>query len=897
MKTFIEETLDTLLSNPDFNFEKTTFILPSKRAGSFLKEKIKSKVHTTIFMPEVLSTEDFIAQITQLIPLDNTGSIFELYQTYVQTIDKEHQESFDSFYAWAQTLIYDFNEIDRYLIDADHFFNYLSRIQDINHWSKSENQTDLVKNYLWFWKQLPELYKNFTHRIIEDGKAYQGLMYREASEKIVSYLEENTQDYIFIGFNALNTAEQKLIQYILKQNRGKIFWDLDEVFYQNPNHEASLFVRNYVKKWDYFKENPLKDLPRNYEQLKNIQLTGIPKNIGQAKYIAQILKDLPAEEIKQTAVVLNDEGLLPVLLNSLPENVEKINITMGLPLGDTPLASLFESLFKIQEREEDQLYFKWVLEVLKHPFVLQIFALESEQLQKEIIASNLVFINLNKIKSVENSAFSEFLNQAFQLHQSTKSFIQAMLNIIQVLRGKEVDNYALETEYLFHFNALFVQLKNILEEQSTVDHIKVLYKIYRDSLTTKSLDFAGSPFDGLQLMGMLETRVIDYKNVILTSVNEGVLPAGKSSNSFIPYDLKKEYGLPTYKEKDAVYTYHFYRLMQRAENIHILYNTEQDGLNAGEKSRFITQLEVEKKLESTFVNPKVPSISSQLLEIEKTPAVIKKLEKQAAYGFSPSALTTYIRNPLDFYKRYVLGIKEEQEVEETVAANTLGTIIHDSLEQMFLPFVGKEICKEDVEKLVKTSDDEVLKQFKKVYKNAPIHKGKNLLIHEVAKRYLHNFFQFQKNELTQHSVQIISLEAEEKIQVEIPQLQIPVFIKGKVDRLDSLDGIKRIIDYKTGKVEAKDVTIKDWDLLGIDYKFSKAFQVLCYAKMILKDEDYDKAQGGIISFKNLKSGFLELKEGKETLISKETITQFDEVLQNLILEILNPEIPFKEKEV
>lgn len=897
MKTFIEETLDTLLSNPNFNFEKTTFILPSKRAGSFLKEKIKSKVHTTIFMPEVLSTEDFIAQITQLIPLDNTGSIFELYQTYVQTIDKEHQESFDSFYAWAQTLIYDFNEIDRYLIDANHFFNYLSRIQDINHWSKSENQTDLVKNYLWFWKQLPELYKNFTHRIIGDGKAYQGLMYREASEKIVSYLEENTQDYIFIGFNALNTAEQKLIQYILKQNRGKIFWDLDEVFYQNPNHEASLFVRNYVKKWDYFKENPLKDLPRNYEQAKNIQLTGIPKNIGQAKYIAQILKDLPAEEIKQTAVVLNDEGLLPVLLNSLPENVEKINITMGLPLGDTPLASLFEGLFKIQEREEDQLYFKWVLEVLKHPFVLQIFALESEQLQKEIIASNLVFISLDKIKSVENSAFSEFLNQAFQLHQSTKSFIQAMLNIIQVLRGKEVDNYALETEYLFHFNALFVQLKNILEEQSTVDHIKVLYKIYRDSLTTKSLDFAGSPFDGLQLMGMLETRVIDYKNVILTSVNEGVLPAGKSSNSFIPYDLKKEYGLPTYKEKDAVYTYHFYRLMQRAENIHILYNTEQDGLNAGEKSRFITQLEVEKKLESTFVNPKVPSISSQLLEIEKTPAVIKKLEKQAAYGFSPSALTTYIRNPLDFYKRYVLGIKEEQEVEETVAANTLGTIIHDSLEQMFLPFIGKEICKEDVEKLVKASDDEVLKQFKNVYKNAPIHKGKNLLIHEVAKRYLHNFFQFQKNELTQHSVQIISLEAEEKIQVEIPQLQTPVFIKGKVDRLDSLDGIKRIIDYKTGKVEARDVTIKDWDLLGTDYKFSKAFQVLCYAKMILKDEDYDKAQGGIISFKNLKSGFLELKEGKETLISKEMMIQFDEVLQNLILEILNPEIPFKEKEV
>ena len=309
MKTFIEETLDHLLSNPSFDFSKTTFILPSKRAGNFLKQVIKAKVHTTIFMPEVLSTEDFIAQITGLIPLDNTSSIFELYQTYKKTIDKEHQESFDSFYAWAQTLIYDFNEIDRYLIDADHFFSYLSRIQDINHWSKGENQTDLVKNYLWFWKQLPQLYKNFTQHILEEGKAYQGLMYREASEKIGNYVKQTDQNYIFIGFNALNTAEQQLIQHVLKEERGEIFWDVDHAFYHNPNHEASLFIRNYVKNWDYFKENPLQDLPKNYEQPKQIELIGIPKNVGQAKYIAQILKELPPEGISQTAVVLNDEGL------------------------------------------------------------------------------------------------------------------------------------------------------------------------------------------------------------------------------------------------------------------------------------------------------------------------------------------------------------------------------------------------------------------------------------------------------------------------------------------------------------------------------------------------------------------------------------------------------------
>ena len=412
-------------------------------------------------------------------------------------------------------------------------------------------------------------------------------------------------------------------------------------------------------------------------------------------------------------------------------------------------------------------------------------------------------------------------------------------------------------------------------------------------------------------MGMLESRVLDFRNVIVCSVNEGVLPAGKSSNSFIPYDLKCTYKLPTYKEKDAVYTFHFYHLLQRAQKAWLLYNTESDGLNAGERSRFLLQLEMERQpqhqLRHYTVAPKVPAIMQPLQSVPKSPEILQKLKERAGKGFSPSALTTYIRNPLDFYHQYVLGIRDSEEVEETIAYNTLGTVVHQSLETFYKQWLGQELKAEALQEAIKKAPEEVARQFEQEYSREPLTRGKNLLIFEVAKRYVLNFLKMEIRELKGgNRIRIEQVESNLKSQVHIPELNFPVYIHGNVDRVDSYNGLLRIIDYKTGKVLQNQVEIADWSALNTDYnKYGKTFQILTYASMLHDANPFSQAEAGIISFKNLQSGFLKFaqkdKDGKrgvkDSVIDAAVLEAFQEQLKQLIVEICNPDVPFMEKEV
>ncbi|HET8885248.1 MAG TPA: PD-(D/E)XK nuclease family protein, partial [Salinimicrobium sp.] len=439
---------------------------------------------------------------------------------------------------------------------------------------------------------------------------------------------------------------------------------------------------------------------------------------------------------------------------------------------------------------------------------------------------------------------------------------------------------------------------------------KILFGLYKDLIGTTTLDIKGQPFKGLQIMGMLESRVLDFERVIIASVNEGVLPAGKSANSFIPFELKKAYNLPSYKEKDAVYTYHFYHLLQRSADIKLLYNTETDGLNAGEKSRFLIQLEVEKQknhqLETITVSPQVPKIVSTLKQVEKTPDILEKLKSLAESGFSPSALTTYIRNPLDFYTQYILGIRDTDAVEETVAANTLGTAVHNTLEYFYKALAEEKALVTELflKESIKNTPEIVAAQFKEIYTKAPLDKGKNLLIFEVAKRYVINFLKAELNEISLgNETKILQIEADLKKEIFIEGLDFPIFIRGKVDRIDAYNGKTRIIDYKTGKVLQNELEITDWELLTTDYdKYSKPFQVLTYASMV-SGTVAEPMEAGVFSFKNMQAGFLKFSKKDENSKSKnfdineETIEAYSSELKKLILEICNPSIPFIEKEI
>lgn len=922
MTTFIFDVLNDLQNN-NKNLSELTFVLPSKRAGLFLKHQLHKVCQKTIFAPEIISIEEFVEELSGLKTVSNTELLFEFYNTYLALTQKNEADSFEVFTKWAQILLQDFNEIDRYRIPQKKIFDYLSDIKDIehHHWSLEENQTDFIKNYLAFWNKLHSYYNHFSEALKQKHMGYQGLLYREAADNIDQYIEANqNKQHLFLGFNALNTCEETIIQALLKENLADIYWDIDASFFNNTYHDASLFTRQHKKNWPYFKGHDFKWITQNYTQNKNISTFGIPKNIGQAKYIGSLLKELQENNpnLENTAVVLGDENLLIPVLNSIPNGINALNITMGFPLKSIPLAWLFESLFYIHKTPTSNFYFKDVINIISHQFIRPLFYVDHEDFASKLIetidGNNIIYLNAERLKDIAPKCGALidllFSNWDKSIDLALKN-CSALIHTIKHYLDEDKDANLLALEYLYRFNELFNELINLNSKYEHITDISTLFGIYKELLSSETLDFQGEPLQGLQVMGMLESRVLDFETVIISSVNEGVLPSGKSNNSFIPFDLKIENKLPTYKEKDAVYTYHFYRLLQRAKNVFILYNTEADVLTGGEKSRFITQLELEgiHHINHQILAPKVPVLKPAEHTVEKTEQLVYEIKTVADKGFSPSSLTSYIRNPIDFYYQKILKIKEHDDVEETVAANTLGTVVHNTLEDFYKPLEGTIISADIIKNLKTRIDERVTFHFKNEYKEGDITKGKNLIIYEIAKRYVSNFLDFEIKDLKAgNEIKIVAIEADNKVVInDIPELDFPVKLVGKVDRVDQYNGITRIIDYKTGRVDQNQVEIVNWEELTTDYKkYSKSFQVLTYAYMMQLQNNINlPVEAGIISFKNLSAGVLSFakkdKSGngakKDTLITQETLDNFKIELKNLILEICNPNIPFTEKEV
>ncbi len=919
MTSFIQDVL-TDLQKRELTISQLTFVLPSKRAGIFLKHILSQNTLQTMFSPEIISIEEFVESISDMTYCTNTEVLFEFYQVYITLTPKEQIESFDVFSKWGQLLIQDFNEIDRYRIPPDQIFDYLKAIKDINHWSLADEQTTYIKNYLSFWKRLKPYYNQLKDTLVSKKKGYQGLVYREAVDALEHYIESNSnKKHIFIGFNALNKSEEIIIQELLQQDMALIYWDIDATFINNPIHDAGLFTRNHKTNWPYYKTQPFNWITHHYTEEKNIQCIGIPKNTGQVKYIGELLQTLhdTQKSLKNTAVVLGDETLLLPLINSIPEAVNAINITMGFPLKLVPLASLFEELFRIHKTQTSQFYHKDIINVLSHQFIKPLFKDGYKNYSDIIIAhlqeTNSIVLSVEKLKILapKKEAVIEILFNTWEQPHKALANCFNLIKIIKAQLDTNKDDNRLSLEYLYRFNEVFNELQTLSTTYNHIDSVKTLYGLYKELLKSETLDFKGEPLEGLQIMGMLESRVLDFETVIISSVNEGVLPAGKSGNSFIPFDVKLERGLPTYKEKDAVYTYHFYRLLQRAKNVYIIYNTEPDVLNGGEKSRFITQLDIENihHIQHLTVTPKVPTIKNTVASVKKNDVVILKLKDIANMGFSPSSLTNYIRNPIDFYYEKVLKIKAFEDVEETIAANTLGSVIHKTLEDFYTPLKNIILTKAHLQEMLLSIDTSVYQHFKELYKEGNINKGKNLIAFEITKRYVHNFINKEIERVEAgDSIKIIDLEKELNIPLNIPELDFPVHLKGTVDRIDECNGIIRIIDYKTGKVEQSKVEVVNWEDLTTDYdKYSKSFQVLCYAYMLNHEMPFTThVEAGIISFKNLQGNYFlkfskKNKSGngavKESFINDETLEAFYNELKSLIIKICNPDVDFVEKEI
>ena len=914
--TFLNKLAQEILKKHSDNLLGLTIVLPNKRAKVFLINELKSLVSNTIFAPEIISIEDFIQDIAGIRSIDSIELLFEFYEVYLSETQNDKQESFESFANWAKILLQDFNEIDRYLLEPDTILKYLENIKEIEHWAVDiEKRTDLIEKHLLFWKKLPEYYHSFYHYLLNKGIGYQGLIYREAVKNLNHFSESNSaKHFIFAGFNALNKAEENIVQHLLATGNAKIYWDIDETLLHDSFHDAGLFQRRFKSKWVYYKTHPYEWIVNDFKEEKNIQIIATSKSIGQAKIAGSIIdkySKLGKSNLQNVALVLGEENLLQPILHSLPSSVNALNITMGFSSKNNPAQLLMAKLFKMHSNALSRnatnyvMYYKDVLDILTHPLI-EPFVNATDFINR-INKYNYTFINHNKLKELHPNG-NELFSILFKKWDT--SSVTVLENLSQILLkiksnlSSEIEEEKIANAFVYSIFKVINKMISYFSEHPSINDLKTLYAIYKQVIDVAEVSFEGEPLNGLQIMGVLESRVLDFETVIITSVNEGKFPAGKSTNSFIPYDVKKEYELPTFKEKDAIYTYHFYHLLQRAKNIYLIYNSDSEGFDAGEKSRFITQLEVEKqpkhKLSFHYFHPEVPNIAHQPIVVPKTENVMTRLQEIASNGFSPSSLTTYIRNPIQFYFQRILRIKETDEVEENIAVNTLGTIIHGALEELYKPFIGRLLTVIDIKNSQAKIDLEVLNQFKKVYKEGEINKGKNLLAFEVAKRNVQNFLKLELEAIENgQQIQIIALEKKLERVLEHPSLPFPVKIAGNVDRIELRNGKIRIVDYKTGKVDQKSVSLKDWNGLTNDIKNEKIIQVLAYAFMYEEQSNGCEVEAGILSFKNLKSGFLpfQFKPDKEAavLITGEIMENYLEQIVILLQEILNVDIPFEEK--
>lgn len=914
MSTFLTKTAQHLIQTYGNSLSDCCVVLPNKRAGLFLKQQLSKLIDKPIWLPPIIGAEDLIEDLSNTEIIDNLTQLFELYEVYTK-IEKQ-PESFEEFSKWGQILLHDFNEIDRYLIPTEPFFKTINDVRAIEVWNLGEHELSTIQqNYLAFWKQMGALYDGFHQHLSANNKAYQGKAFRIVAEKMLEnptvYIEQNIKwnKVIFVGFNALTIAEETIISELKKQNKAEILWDADEYYLNDSLQESGMFLREFKKKEIFTPFNWVTDKFKTEQ--KNIHIVGIPQSIGQAKYLTTIFKEINSENnYKDTSVVLAEESLLVPVLESIPSEISSINVTMGYPIKNAPLSNFFEIYFntllnanRFGKSTQLTYHYKDLNKLLQLPLAQIVFGEENcKKVLAHIIQHNWVFINKEKLDVINNMLPFQ-LFPIYTLEQTLNNclaFIEKGKNHYSEIITTN-GSAKLELEYLFHFSKLFNQIKLLSSKYQVIEGVKTFINIYRQLLSNLTIELYGEPLQGLQVMGMLETRNIDFKNVILLSTNEGILPSGKTFNSFIPFDIKRAFNLPTHIEKDAVYAYHFYRLVQNAENIYILYNTETNEFGSGEKSRFVTQIENELvDFPNITISDKIityPTVTKgfEQYKIEKSEQVLAKITAFFKRGVSPSALNTFMNCPLDFYYKYVLRINEVDEVEETVEVSTFGTVIHNVLETLYKPFLVNKLVltAADVEKMQGQVEELTTAAFiAEKFSANDLKSGKNLITFNIALDYINSFLKNEIRFLNTEKPQLLIKQLEKEFRYQLDFNQTSVLLKGKADRIDSFGNKVRILDYKTGSVEPRDLSIKVMEDV-LDKQ--KAFQVLFYAYLYSKENDVSNTalNSGIVALKKKSDIYLPFTLAKEDSITPENLVDFEKILLQLLDGMMDTSVPFE----
>ena len=870
VNSFLEKVIvDVNLKKADL--KSMCFILPNKRSATYFKQKLLEKIEKPTFSPAIYSIDSFIVQISGLSEVKHSEQVLILYELFLGLKKKNNTESFEEFNLWATSFIKDVSEIDQNLLNAQSILVELNEINKINNWGKKDS---IDKEKSSFWELLPELYPLFKKKLIRNESGTKGICYKEAKENLEHYKEANKNlKHIFVGLNSLSKSEEIIIKELLAFNNGEIYWDIDKEFLINKSHGASFFIKKYKYNWDRFEKNTFKWEGQDYAKKKNIQILGTPKLIGQAKLVGQILSTLDKKKLKNIAVVLGDESIIEPVLNYTPKGFKELNITIKPRLDLMEIKSLISEIFDIQtiKEVENMLNFKKLS-------ILRLFRTTFPKYEEL----------LNKEKETILAVFNEW--------KSPKAALLALRDFFNqiLLKTKKHSN---ELAQIKHANKALLKSYELLERYSFVKDLNTLKSIILSQLDESSLSFKSNLNANTQVMGILESRAIDFENVIITSLNEGILPKGKTQSSLIPYDLRKKHGLLTYGERDAIYTYHFYRLIKRAKNVFLIYNNFNEGVLGGEKSRFIHQLEIEGKhnIVTRNISPKVYPQDKEL-KLLKSPGSIARLTELAKTGFSPSSLESYLKNPTDFYFQKLLNVYENQE-QEAINPRLVGLIFHDTLEAVYKPFLNKKINSKD---LLFSLTQIKIKMQESFLKNniKDYNKGKGLILFEVVNKAIKRLIRNEIKDIELgNEIEIIALEKKIECELKFKKLKNNVKLRGVIDRLDKRNGIIRIIDYKTGLIKTNEVTVKTLSS-SFDLSHLKAMQLLCYALMYFKNNpECNNLEAGLISFRDLNKGMMKfgIKESSAPpnhLINLAIIEEFEELIKNLILEIMDPNHPF-----
>lgn len=953
MTPFLYQVASLFYSRYGAEVSRLAFVFPNRRTGLFFQKYLSEVSEKPLFSPTILTINDLFVQLSGKQAADRISMLFKLYDIYLD--HSGSSETFDEFLYWGEMLLNDFDDIDKYMVDARMLFTNVTDLREIENdfsflspeqiaairtfWSSfyPKGDTPNQEQFLAVWQILYALYTDLREALAAEGKGYEGMIFRE----VVELLEKNEccdlpyAKVVFVGLNALSVAEERFLSELQKRGIADFYWDYASPKVTDPDNKASYFVERNLRQFpSQLIDNGQLATDNEDGGKKKIEVIGIPSGIGQAKQVHSLLSELckedemSAEEALRTAVILPDEHLLIPVLNAIPEQIRRINVTMGYPLAGTPVASLMEYILALQKniRYVDRrpvFYFRDVLPILNHRYVSTTSPEVVSDLVKDISENNKIYISYDDLNK------TPLLSILFTPVTAVDAFSDYLIGVLQELNkavesGKwkveSIDSDAeqlstsdsqlstindIEQEFIFHYFATVNRMKEVMQEANVEMKIDTYFRLLKRVTDTITIPFHGEPLSGLQIMGVLETRALDFDRLIILSMNEGIFPLRKAANSFIPYNLRRGFGLPTYEHQDSVWAYHFYRLIYRASHVSLLYDTRSNGLQTGEVSRFVHQLHYhyEEPIRNKLVVYNVSSSKTPALQVAKTKEVINRLaafRRGGERAISASAVNTYLDCPLKFYFSVVEGIREEEEVSETIESNVFGSILHKVMEELYQPFCGKMVTADLLKAIRKDTPmlmGAVARAFAEIFFKTDIVRpltGQNFLIGEMIRKYVEKVLE-RDAKLTPFRY----IESEKKIKSLFPLAdKSEIQLKGFIDRIDEVRDAVRIIDYKSGSGTTQFTSVEAlFDKEDKD-RAKAVMQVFMYAWMY----GAKAIQPGIYYMRTLfspsfDSGIYRRTDRFKTeqvLDFDNYRTDFENSLRNCLDEIFDTETPFRQ---